>query len=436
MAVRPLIFILAVFGGASASAAAQSAVPAPSPTPSPAPSPAPSPSPEPSRPWTAGYKNGFTLQSDTGDFVLKVTGYLHADGRFALGDGAGAVTDTFLLRRVRPTVQGTVAQYFDFVLTPDFGGGTAVVQDAYVDVRFTPKLRVRVGKTKVPLGLERLQSAQYMAFVERALTSNLVPNRDVGLMVLGDLEDGVLAYQVGVFDGVPDGGSVDTDTNDAKDLAGRVFVMPWRKRSTSPLRGLGVGFAATRGTATGALRGYTSVSQVGIDAYLASVTASGRRRRFSPQGYFYSGPFGLLAEYVRSSHEVQRVETGSPTLRTSLENSAWNITASYLVTGEEAGFGAVKPKSFFVPQSGTWGAVQIVARLNRLSLDPDTFPVYADPSRSVRKATAWAVGVNWVWNSNLKYVLDYEQTRFQGGAPGSGDRADEKSVQSRLHLSF
>src|SRR5437870_2847280 len=69
------------------------------------PTPAPTPSPTPPRPtFVAGYKNGFTLQSETGDFVLKVTGYVHADGRFAPGDEANAVTDAFLLRRIRPMV--------------------------------------------------------------------------------------------------------------------------------------------------------------------------------------------------------------------------------------------------------------------------------------------------------------------------------------------
>jgi phosphate-selective porin OprO and OprP len=96
----------------------------------------------------------------------------------------------------------------------------------------------------------------------------------------------------------------------------------------------------------------------------------------------------------------------------------------------------VKPKDFFVPAAGKWGALQLVARVNKLALDKDAFPVYADPARSVREATAFGVGVNWIWNSNLKYVVDYEQTAFKGGATGGADRADEKSLQSRLHLSF
>jgi phosphate-selective porin OprO/OprP len=422
-------------------AAAQTPAPAPSPDLAPSTAPAAEPSPAPTTappraPWTAGYKNGFTLQSETGDFVLKLTGYVQADGRFAAEDQANAVTDQFVLRRVRPIFQATVAQYFDVYVMPDFGGGTTVLQDAYLDVRFTPKLRFRLGKMKTPFGIERLQSAQGILFVERALPNNLVPNRDVGALVHGELAGGVVAYQAGVLNGVPDGGSVDTDTNDAKELAGRLFLSPWKTRYTSPLRGLGVGFAATRGTANGALRAYSSASQVAVFTPLTSVTASGDRTRISPQAYFYSGPVGVLAEYVRSSHDVQKVEIGRPTVNARLDHSAWSVTGSYLVTGEDASYATVKPKDFFVPSAGKWGAVQLVARVNRLRVDPDSFPVYADPTRSVRTASAWGVGVNWIWNSNLKYVVDYEQTRFEGGAAAGGDRPDEKSFQTRLHLAF
>jgi phosphate-selective porin OprO/OprP len=384
----------------------------------------------------AGYKGGFTLQSETGDFVLKLTGYLQADGRFAPGDDAGLVTDQFLLRRIRPVLQGTVARYFDFSIVPDFGNGTALVQDAYLDVHFTDRLRVRAGKMKSPFGIERLQSGQSLLFVERSLANNLVANRDVGVQVHGELAHGAFGYQIALLDGVSDGGNIDGDTNDAKDLAGRMFVQPWRTKGTSPLRGLGFGVAGTTGTANGVPRAYSSVSQVSLFSYAATVTARGRRR-WSPQASLFVGPVGVLAEYVAARHEVQKVETGKPTTTARLDNSAWNVTGSWLITGEDATYGNVKPKNFFVPSARKWGALQLVARVNRLSVDDATFTGgYADSTRSVRQATAWGVGVNWIWNQNLKYVLDYERTRFKGGAAGGADRPAEKSVQTRLQLSF
>ena len=399
----------------------------------------PSPTPPPPKPWVAGYKNGFWLQSESGDFKLRVTGYVQADGRFAINDSAGAVTNSFLLRRVRTILQGTVAQYFDFYINPDFGGGTTVLQDAYLDVNFTPELRVRAGKIKTPFGIERLQSGASLWFVERALPNNLVPNRDVGLQVHGELGKGALGYQLAILNGVPDGGLVDGDTNDAKDLAGRIFLQPWKNAHTSPLRGFGFGIAATRGTASSSsLASYKSVSQVSVFSYGTGVNATGTRTRYSPQAHFFLGPVGILAEYVQSKQSATRVDAKTKaTVTGPLKHAAWSVSGSIFLTGEEATYGNAKPKSFFVPSAGTWGALQFVARVNQLDIDDAAFSGgFADAEKSVSKATAWAVGVNWIWNTNLKYVLDYEQTRFKGGATGGADRATEKSIQTRLQILF
>lgn len=193
---------------------------------------------------------GFVLSSESGDFRLQLRGYAHFDGRFYPGDEAGAATDSFLVRRVRPILSGTVGKYFDFNLTPDFGGGAAVIQDAYVELRASPRVRVRVGKQKSPVGLERLQSATALAFVERSYPSALLPVRDVGVQVTGDLVGGVVHYAGGVFDGAPDGGNADADLQDSKDLAGRLFLSPW-KRGGGPLKDLGFGVAGTVGDQTG-----------------------------------------------------------------------------------------------------------------------------------------------------------------------------------------
>ena len=78
---------------------------------------------------TAG-KDGFSLKAADNSFQLRIRGYTQADGRFFADDKERALTDTFLLRRVRPILEGTVGKYFDFRIMTDFGGGTATVQDA------------------------------------------------------------------------------------------------------------------------------------------------------------------------------------------------------------------------------------------------------------------------------------------------------------------
>jgi phosphate-selective porin OprO/OprP len=279
--------------------------------------------------------------------------------------------------------------------------------------------------------------------VERALPTNLVPNRDVGVQLWADTLGGVFSYAAGIFDGAPDGSSVDGDANSGKDVAGRVFLHPFRRSGLAPLAGLGFGIAGSTGkqdratlTAPG-LAPYRSPAQQTVFSYRSTGTAAGttladgHRARLSPQGYWYWGPAGLLGEYVRSSSEV-RLDTHAA----KLTNRAWQLAGSYLLTGEAASFTGVRPRRNFDPKTHSWGAVELKGRVSALNVDDAAFPLYADPARSARDAKAWAAGVNWHLNQNVKLAVDYERTTFTGGAAAGADRHSEGGLLTRLQLAF
>ena len=134
--------------------------------------------------------DGFALKSTDGAFQLKLRGLLHADSRWFFDSDDPTGDDTFTLRRARPFIEGTVFDIFNFRFMPDFAGGRTVIQDAYVNARFLPWLQIKAGKFKTPFGIERLQSASAIRFVERALPNNLVPNRDIGGELHGELGGG------------------------------------------------------------------------------------------------------------------------------------------------------------------------------------------------------------------------------------------------------
>src|SRR5690606_23015763 len=127
-------------------------------------------------------------------------------------------------------------------IMPDFGGSGSTsispsLQDAYVDVKYFPYARFRAGKYKVPFSLERLQSGSNLLFVERSLAQNIPPNRDVGFMLHGDpFSNGVFYYELGLFNGSVDGGSVDGDFNSDKDFAGRFFIHPFATTESDALK--------------------------------------------------------------------------------------------------------------------------------------------------------------------------------------------------------
>jgi len=195
--------------------------------------------------------SGFTIKSGDGNFLLKIGADLQVDNRTFLGEGSQPLLDTALLRRVRPTFSGTVYKYVDYMFRPDFGQGQTVIYDAYVELKYFDRAKVRVGKFKPPVGLERLQSDDDTNFVERGLPTLLAPSRDIGYQISGDVVMRRVAYAIGVFNGVPDNGLSDTAVSDHRDYAGRLFFTPFQPDAHSPLAGLGVGIGASAGNVDG-----------------------------------------------------------------------------------------------------------------------------------------------------------------------------------------
>lgn len=370
-------------------------------------------------------KDGFFLKSADGGYQLKIGGYAQADGRFYIDDNSASATDTFLLRRVYLVIDGILSKDFDFKISPDFGQGKAVLQDGYIGYKYSPGARVRVGRFKAPFGLEYLQSSTDHELVELGLPINLVPARDLGIQLHGDLFDGTVSYAVGVFNGVPDGTNSDGDDNDGKDIVGRIFIYPFKKSEIESLEGLGIGVAGSQGerASATALPSYKTSGQNKFFSYKTGVTAGGTNSRYSPQAYYYWNSFGLLGEYVSSS---QRVSNGTSK---DIVNTSWQATASYVLTGEKASYKGVKPK-------GKLGAFELVGRYNELNIDDSAFSTYADIVKSAKSVKGTGVGFNWYVNSNIKISADYEQARFSGGAAGGKDRDDEKVILSRVQAVF
>jgi len=403
---------------------------------------------------SAGPK-GFSLRSADGRNQLRLRGTVHLDGRYLGGDDAGVI-DSFQATRVRPTIEGTFANIFDFRIMPDFGQGRTVIQDAYVNAKFNPAAQLQFGKFKSPVGLERLQSANDMKWIQRGYPTSLAPNRDIGLQLGGDVGGGRLAYQLAYLNGSNDGSSsetfTDADINDDKEYVLRLFAHPFAESDSFALRGLGFGIAGTYTDQAGnalqpLLPSFRTPGQATFFRFRqfsttvgapAGTIADGERTRIAPQLYYHVGSFGLIGEYTEVSQDVSRV-VATGVREGSVDTDAWQLAVSYFLTGEEASFRGYQPKTRFSLEDGTWGALEVVARVQSLSVGDEAFAggadSFADPLASASQADSWGVGLNWYLNENVKWLLDYERTNFEGGAL-TGDREDEDAIQLRLAVGF
>lgn len=378
--------------------------------------------------------------------TIKLGGYLHADGRlfFEKGDAVAPIDD-FLIRRARPDITVKAGDFVGRLLT-DFGGGKPAVQDAYVEWRPAAYAALRFGKYKPPVGLERLQSANGIWFVERALPTNLVPNRDIGLQLSGEIARTV-TYALAVVDGAPDLGNIDGDVNRNKELAGRVFVRPFAPTRNAWLEGLGFGVSGSDGITRGSAKApdvgaYKTDGQSTFFAYRAdskapsagnTVVADGERKRWSAHASYYGTPVGVQAEYVLVEHHL-----ALDTTRKTLRNTAWQVAGTVVLTGErvlESGVVPARPVD-----EGGLGAVQLTARYASLEIDRDTFPTFADPTTSARKAATWSAGVNWSLSSVVRLEVDFARTWFAGGNKDANGnvipRPEERVVLSRVLFAF
>ena len=374
-------------------------------------------------------KDGFLLSSADKGFQLKFNGYLQADSRLFAGQSS-PIVETFQISRARPVFQGTIYKYFDFRIMPDFGGGQSVLQDLHLGINYLNHFKFRFGKFKSPLGLEVLQGDTDLTFVVRALPSQLMPVRDVGAQVYGDFQGGTISYALALLNGVQDNASSDVDTNDGKDVVARLFAHPFKENSRGFLKEFGVGIGGSSGDQHGIPSSYKSPAQAVFFAYVPGVTSDGYRYRYSPQAYYYAGPFGIMAEYTLSSQKAHRSNSLA-----RIQNHAWQAAASYALGGKPS-YRAVSPMKAFNPKASGWGALEFAARYHRLKVDEEAFSGgFADITKSAKEAQAFALGMNWYMAKMVKFVFNYEQTSFEGGST-EGDRPTEHVILSRFQIGF
>ena len=405
-------------------------------------------------------KRGFVLKRTDGASSFHVGALLQVDGRFALRDDALQANDAFLLRRFRPLIDGTFFTLVDYRLVPEFAG-TVQIMDAYVDIHPSTALRLRVGKFKGPVGLERLQSDPDVPLLERALDQNLSSQREVGVQLWGELGGGALLYALAIVDGAPDGANPDNDFNHAKDLAGRIFLQPFGPDAAQDYGTLGLGVAGTVGNRKGRLPSATAAAATGLPSfktfgqntffqYFAPATdttgatttvAHELESHINPQLYYYYQGFGLLAEYVILKQGVQR---GNSTA--NLTHNAAHATLSYAIGGKE-GFLGVVPTAPFDRATRSPGAFEIALRWSWLKVDPAAFgdpnvagsTQYADPTKSARSAEEWAGVLTWIPAVPVHLAVSFAQTSFKGGAGTAtmlADRKTENVIIGRAQVNF
>jgi phosphate-selective porin OprO and OprP len=367
-----------------------------------------------------------------------------------------------------PAFEAKIDENLHFYATPDFGQQQFRIFDVLSDINYFQSFSLIAGLQKsLVAGLDVLVGG-YKFFNYTGFTSNMAPNREIGLTLYGTFGphrateyspyhmygfDDWFSYQLAVTNGNADAtfpGLVpffvsntfnlyqsDTYNIGNKAFEGRAFLMPMIHHPESIFENIGFGFAGSAATVVNqiGLPAYLSIAKNAIFQYGGLETfaiAQGTRNRLHPQWVWFKNQWGLFGDYVMS---LQHLALGfrSHVLDSAGDvitqnNHVFEIQYLYNLTGEPFTMGLMKPNNKFKPlDMHQLGGFQLGFRYSLMDLDPSVFQAsyinsigqtqyyYADPRVSVQKASAFSVILNWYWNQNFLIGTEFSYTKFKGG---------------------
>lgn len=384
-------------------------------------------------------ENGIGLKSKDGNNTIQLTGRLHMDYRQYSPDyGTGQTTDSYQnlaeVRRARFGVRGQFQKDFKYEFSGNFGNdigmssSSTTMDVAWVNYAANPELQYQFGLFKMPFSLEQLTSSNNIDFMERSLVGQVegefIPGKETGFMIHGVPKPG-LTYALAASRGRANKDAV----SDGFDYIGRVTT------NIAEVQGIKT-YVAHLGAAysTGEIKGGVA-------------PASGRTESRSANAFF-TGPAlggvttrtrqGLEAAFAYNAFKIQAEQFNfkyDPTTGLDQEIKGHYIFAVYNLTGEnfnykDGVFGSLKPNN--PVDKGGRGAWQIGVRMSEFNADGITVA-----TGKTDRATAITYGLTWFATDNLRFMVNYVDTKFDNLVGSSGSRVNgDKAIMFRSQLNF
>jgi phosphate-selective porin OprO/OprP len=347
------------------------------------------------------WKDGFKLDSNDGNFKLKLGGRLQSDWMWGSAEDStaeafGEIVSGNEFRRARLFVSGTVYKVVEFKVQYDFAGGDVKIKDAYIGLKGLPFGTLRFGHYNEPFSLETQTSSKYITFLERSLPNVFVPGRNTGIGVLGSSDSQRMTWGLGVFTDADDYGNSKTH-DDTYNLSGRVTFLPWL--NGNDLLHVGVGLHH-KGVNDGDDIRYRARPEVHLTHRFVDTgsfaASSANQIGLEAAGIF--GRFSFQGEYINNM--VSSEEYGDPSLQ-----SGYLFGSVFLTSGDHrrykkssGAFDRTKPANPYKGNGGL-GAIELVARYSWLDLsDADVFG---------GELTDLTLGINWYINNVTRLMVNY-----------------------------
>ncbi len=382
------------------------------------------------------WRNGIVTQSDDGLFKLHVGGYAEVDFGAMNSDAQlkemakslSTSSTTYLsngygteIRRLRPTMSGTLWGNIDFESQMDFGDGNTRVANLWARVNDVPYIgNIQIGHQKENFSLEELTSDEWTTFMERALPNtfavgNVNKDYNTGVKVYDQELDKRMTWALGGYISQNNGAGSFWGNYGNTDLDVRLTALPWYVDKGWDILHIGLSYSYKDRSASTATLDYDSTPEFHITNLYTIETGEipcTGANTINPELGLGVGPFSLHAEYfnamVNANSKLANA-TPSNLAGTKIYNpdfDGYYAEVSYLLTGEnrpydvdEGIFTRPIPLHNYSWKTGGWGAWELTARVSNANLDSGGI--------TGGDETDFTAGVNWYLNPNFKVTMNY-----------------------------
>ncbi len=385
-------------------------------------------------PMSGLFNGGVRFKSADGNFEGALSGRMYVNGRAVIDSSEaryGTNTNDFFVRTARLYVDGTFYKDFYYRVESEYSNtGSFFLKDGYLAYKGIKDISLLFGQFKEPFSQEENTSSRFIDFAERSVLNRLAPAHDVGIGASGVHFDKMFSWELGVFNGA---GRSARDTNDEKDIAGRVRLSPFVTNENEWLKQLRIGVAFTYGDIDTTSQGditsaYSGVKSIDFDA---THVRDGIQTRIGIELSWLVGPFSLRGEYV-----MMNSEANEGAIEDDIEWSAYYLQVTYLLTGEAKTLeNRIKPKESFSLSKGTWGAFELAFRIASIEADGAFDSGYLSAqNESVQQIT---FGINWWMTQNFRLMLNYNHEIYDEDFVVGADTFDtDQCVYFRLQIDW
>ena len=297
--------------------------------------------------------------------------------------------DAYDLRTLRLGLKGKLTKHFDWEIeraiekTADLEETVerwrlGQWKDVFGNWTTFDEFSVKGGRFKMPFGLEQNTGVSDLDFAYRTLGSTkIAPGRDTGVMAYGELLNGSLVYEAGVFDDDGDNGELEVErfVIEGEDLEGigpsfaaRVVGELFRGLPVHDrLKGAEFGIAYTRSKVPEGLNSLFGEDVWGYN-FTQRVYVQGTRQRLGLQADWSPGPVGFRAEWMQSREERLGQSNRNQDLSDYI-GSAWYTSATWILTGEDKDSDVTPNDPLF---GGGIGVVEVGVRYDSLTFESES----------------------------------------------------------------